>query len=479
MSSMRTTEGDGRPGLAAEARSVPSSTRQLSRSTMVFYGLADMPIQVATIAVAAYIPNYYGSDLGVSLATVGSVWLVARLFDGLTDPLIGFLSDRTRTRWGRRRVWMVASVPIMMAAVYKLFFPVTSVDGSYLLTWMLLLWLGWTMLLIPYYAWAAELTPDYHERSVLTGWRTWLGLAANVLSKLIPVLALLLFAYGGTREVLAMIGTMMLVLLPVTVGLTVAKVPEDTTLAPSRMPLWKGLKLMWRNGPFKRLLIAFFLSYTGAALSTAVVLFYIRGVLGEEAAGIVMLLVFYLVNLCAVPFWVWLSKHLGKHRAWCAGLLMYWVSVLYMFLGEGDFYLMLPITAVTGFAAGCTWVLPNAMKADVIDLDTLRSGENRAAWYFAVWSLAIKVAVSIGPWLALSALAFTGFDAKPGAANGPEQLLGVKLIFSFAVPVFYSLAAAVAFNYPVTEARHRRLRQAIQRRNGRRRVIATEHAAPS
>jgi len=451
----------------AESQGAP----RLSRMTMFFYGLADMPIQVATIAVAAYIPNYYGSDLGVSLATVGTVWLVARLFDGITDPLIGYLSDRTRTRWGRRRVWMVAAVPVMMLAVYRLFFPAGPVDGQYLLTWMLLLWLGWTMLLIPYYAWAAELTPDYNERSVLTGWRTSLGLAANVLSKLIPVLALFLFAYGGTREVLVMIGTMMLVLLPLTVGLTVTNVPEDRGLAPSRMPLWAGIRIMWRNGPFKRLLLAFFLSYTGAALSTAVVLFYIRAVLGEEDAGILMLLVFYLVNLCAVPFWVRLSKRMGKHRAWCTGLMMYWVSVLYLFLGEGDFYLMLPITAVTGFAAGCTWVLPNSMKADVIDLDTLKTGENRAAWYFAVWSLAIKIAVSIGPWLALSALAITGFDATPGATNTPEQLLGVKLIFSFAVPVFYSLAAAVAYRYPITEARHLRLRQAIGRRNDRRRAV--------
>jgi len=461
-------EGSRRAGSAATAGVDLDVDQPLSRRTMFFYGLADMPIQVATIAVAAYIPNYYGSDLGVSLATVGTVWLVARLFDGITDPLIGYLSDRTRTRWGRRRVWMVAAVPVMMLATWKLFFPQLPVGGVYLLKWMLVLWLGWTMLLIPYYAWAAELTPDYNERSVLTGWRTWLGLAANVLSKLIPVVALFLFAYGGTREVLTMIGAMMLLLLPLTVGLTVSQVPESLDFTPSRMPVLRGLGLMWRNGPFKRLLLAFFISTTGAALSTAVVLFYIRGVLGEEDAGIVMLLTFYAVSLCSIPFWVWLSKQIGKHRAWCAGLLLYWVSVLYMFLGEGDFYLMLPITAVTGFAGGCTWVLPNSMKADVIDLDTLKSGENRAAWFFAVWSLAIKLAASIGPWLALMALSMANFDATPGADNTPGQLLGVKLIFSFAVPVFYTLAAAVAFRYPITEARHLRLRRGLERRNARR-----------
>ena len=380
---------------------------------MIYYGLADMPIQVATIAVAAYIPNYYGSDLGISLATVGTVWLLARLFDAVTDPLIGYLSDRTRTRWGRRRVWMAGAAPIMTLAIYKLFFPDPDVDGTYLLIWMVILWLGWTMLLIPYYAWAAELSPDYNERSVITGWRTWLGLAANVISKVIPVLALLLFAYGGTREVLLMIGTMLLVLTPVTIGLTIWKVPERVDLHPVHIPMLDGLKLMWRNGPFKRLLVAFFINHTGAALSTAVVLFYIRGVVQEEDAGIVMLLTYYAVSLCSVPIWVAISKRVGKHRAWCAGLMMYWVSVVYMFLGPGDFLLMLPVTAVTGFAGGCTWVLPNSMKADVIDLDTLESGQNRAAWFFAVWSLAIKIAASIGPWLALMLLPSPGSTQHP------------------------------------------------------------------
>ena len=451
------------------AGDIPGSTdTKLPKRTLFYYGLSDMPIQVATIAVSAYIPNYFGADLGVSLAAVGTVWLIARLFDAFTDPLIGYLSDRTNTRWGRRRVWMVAAVPFMMVAIYKLFFPVPPVDANYLLIWMCVLWLGWTMLLIPYYAWAAELSPDYNERSVITGWRTWLGMFANVLSKLVPVAALVLFAYGGTREVLVLIGSMMLVLLPVTVGVTVWKVPETRNFTPSRMPIVKGLRLMWANGPFKILVTAFFINYTGTALSTAAVLFFIRGVLGEEEAGIVMLLTYYGTNLCSIPFWVWISAKIGKHRAWIAGLLMFWVSPLYMLLGPGDFYWMLPITAITGFAGGSGWVLPNSMKADVIDLDTLKSGENRAAWFFAVWSLAIKIALSVGPWLALTALALVGFDPTPGAVNTPEQLWGLRILFCFSTPLFFTLAAVVATRYPITEERHRRLRSALERRQARR-----------
>ncbi len=444
-------------------------TQALSRRRLFFYSLPEMPLQVAAIPVMTFIPNYYGSELGVSLATVGTVWLLATLIDGLSDPVIGYASDRTNTRWGRRRVWMLASVPLMMISIHRLFFPSTGADGTYLLFWMVCLWIGWTMLLIPYYAWGAELSDEYHERAVVSAWRTWIGMFANVMSKLIPVAALYFFAYGGTREVLVIVGWMMMALIPLTVILAVTQVPERTNYVPTRAPLMQGIKLMWKNGPFKRLLLAFFINYIGTSISSATIIFYIRGVIGEEQAGITMILCYYLVNLLSIPFWLKISKRIGKHKAWVAGLSIFVVaSPLYLFLGEGDFIWVLPIAAITGLGGGAFWVMPNAMKADVIDLDRLKSGEDRAATYFAVWSLAIKIAMALGPWMALTALDLVGFDATPDAENTPEQLLGLKLIFVMSVPVFYSIAALVAWRYPITEERHRRLRTLLEKRRARR-----------
>jgi GPH family glycoside/pentoside/hexuronide:cation symporter len=455
--------------LSAESRTeVPNSAPPLSRKTLFYYGLADMPIQMATIPVAAFIPNYYGADLGLSLGAVGMIWLLTRLFDGISDPLIGWLSDRTNTRWGRRRVWMVAAVPILMLAVYKLFMPEPPVTAGYLLGWLVALWVGWTMLFIPYYAWAAELSPDYNERTRITGWRAWIGMAANVVSKVVPVLAIFFFAYGGTRETLFLIGTMTLILLPITVGLTVINVPESGDYLPTRIPLWRGLKLMWGNAPFKRLVLAFFINQLGSAISTALVVFFIRGVLQEEQNSILMLLVYYGFNLSGIPFWIWFSKKVGKHRAWCLGLSVFaCFQCGYLGLGPGDFYYMLPITAVTGFLGGSFWVLPNSMKADVIDGDTLQSGVDRAAWYFAVWSFTTKVGQSIGPWLALTILALVDYNAQPGAENTDTSLLGLKLLFCLGPAIGFWLAALIAWNHPLTEARHSEIRAELEVVRGR------------
>ena len=122
---------------------------------------------------------------------------------------------------------------------------------------------------------------------------------------------------------------------------------------------------------------------------------------------------------------------------------------------------MLPITAVTGFLAGSFWVLPNSMKADVIDIDRLESGEDRTAWYFAVWSLAIKVALTVGPAIALWLLSLTGYVPSPEVGADEGSTLSLKLLFVFGPATGLLLTALIAWNYPLTESRHLEVRKKL------------------
>jgi GPH family glycoside/pentoside/hexuronide:cation symporter len=439
---------------------------RLTKREIFFYGLTDLPVMMALIPLAVFLPNFYTSDLGLDLVQVANVLLITRLLDLLIDPLVGRLSDRSRSRWGRRRPWILASAPILTVSFYMLFLPPPDATIWYLAGWMMLMWIGWSMLLIPYYAWAAELTPDFHERSVVTGWRSMAGVIGQLMAQMLPVIALLWFGYGGAGETLKLVGIMVAVLTPVCILLTVTQVGETRNYVRSVMPLLTGLKLMWTNGPFLRLVFAFLLSFTALAITTTLYLFYIRHVVGEQKAGVYMLMVFYLCNLAAVPLWVWLSRHVGKHKAWIGSfVLISVVNPFYMLHGPGDFWWMLPLTMLSGVAAGAFATLPNSMKADVIDVDSLRSGEDRAALYFAVWSVTQKAATSFAGWLALMGLAWFGFDPKV-MTNGPEQILGLKIMFALVPSVFFLAAGAVAWRYPITEAAHARVRAELERRRG-------------
>lgn len=439
----------------ADSQSVP-------RRTLFCYGLADMPIQVVMIPVLSLIPAYYTANLGITMAAASGVLLASRMFDAVTDPLIGWLSDRTSSRFGRRRLWMAASVPLFMLAVYKLFFPSGEVGAIYLVTWLIVLWLAWTLLYIPYYALGAEISPDYDERTRVTAWRSGIGLSANVISKLVPVIAGFLFGMATIGDNLLLIGIMMLALLPLTVGTTVVGVPERTDYLPPRLPLLPGLKVMSRNGPFKRLLVALSINQLGSGISTVTVALFILDALHQTEHVLLMLLVFFSFNLAGVPFWLRVARRVNKHRAWCAALFAFaGFHCLYMLLGPGDFYRMLPITACTGFLGAAFSVVPTSMLADIADLDTLESGEDRAAWYFAVWSFVVKVGSSIGMALAFALLSLVGYEASEGVQNTPQEILGLRMLYAFGPAVGMAICALVAWNYPLTRERHQEIRQQV------------------
>ena len=443
---------------------------RLKTSTLFFYGFADLPVTLAVMPMAIYLSRFYTGDMGLGLAAVANVMLISRLFDVITDPVVGYLSDHTKTRWGRRKPWIVASLPILMLGIYRVFLPPEGIGVGYLFFWMMVMWLGWTMLMIPYYAWGAELSTDYDERTRVTGWRAAMGSVGGISAQLIPFVALVAFGFGGTAEVMHMLGIASMVLMPVCILLAVFVVPERSEVQAPAVPIMAGIRIMLRNGPFKHLLLGFVLASTGMAVIMPLYIFFIEFVLEEPPANLpYMVIISSLSGLIGIPFWVWLSRYIGKHRAWISGfLVLSVVSPLFLLLGPGDFWLMVPGIIVMGIGTGAFSALPNSMKADVIDLDTARSGENRAAFFFSAWSLVTKAASSIGGWLALQGLALFGFDAANGAENTPEALWGLRLTYAVLPAIIFVIAAVVVWHYPITKERQERIRAAIDRRNARR-----------
>jgi glycoside/pentoside/hexuronide:cation symporter, GPH family len=451
--------------------------KRLSKYQLFCYGITDMPLHFALTPVLIFVPKFYTAELGVSLFLVGNMFLFARVLDVFTDPLIGYWSDRTRTKWGRRRPWIVAGAPIMTASFYYLFLPPEGAGALHLFICMMGLYLALTMILIPYYSWAAELSPDYRERSRITGWRSAIGITGNMAAQFVPIFFLYFFDYGGDKAVMTILGIMMVITLPLGVFLTVTQVPEPKEYNDSTTPIIKGLKLMWQNGPFKRLIAALMIGSTAFNITTPLYSFFVGYVLGAPTMTIVMLAFFYTSNMLGVPFWVKLSHRIGKHRAYAASfILIGCVHPLYIFHGWGDFWWMIPITITSGFAGGAFAVLPNSMKADVIDLDNMMSGDNRAASFFATWSFTAKMSAAVGGWIALNMLALIGFVPQLGAENSNEHMLGLRILFTVPPAILFFVAAAIVWSYPITEKRHTRMRQALERRANRR---ASREAAPA
>lgn len=448
-------------------------TSPLTPRRLLSYALTELPLSMAATPIALFITPFYARDVGLSLAAIGTILMLARISDVITDPLVGQASDRTRTRLGRRKPWILLGAPLTALSVWMLFVPSGPVGNAYFALWLTLLWLGWTLVAIPYYAWGAELSLDYHERTRIASLRTALGVTGTLTAICLPLVGERLFGYGDALgESLRMIATAVLALFALAM-LLLGRVPEGRPIESRRITLAEGFRAMSRNGPFKRLMTGFTLAAAGPAIGGPLYVLYVVHVLEASVSSYVVLLAFYLSNLAGVVLWNAVARRVGKHRAWLLGMGVAIVAQPgYAFLGPGDLYWMMLVFVVLGIGIGSFSALPAAMKADVVDLDRLRSGEDRTALFFSMWSLTNKLVLAFAAGFALNLVSWFGFRAN--GENGPEQLLALKLVFIWLPVAFYLVALAVMWGYPISEERQRRLIELLERKRARRERRGTE-----
>jgi len=443
---------DGRPG-------------RLPAAVVAAYGLPGLPLAALTLPVYIYLPAFYAGDMALGLAGVGTVLLLARLFDVVSDPLAGYWCDRLGLRFGRRRTWVAAATPLVMLAVWYLFMPAAGVGLGYLLGWTLALYLGWTLLLLPYTAWGAELSADYNERSRVVAAREAAVVVGTCVAAAMPALvsALAPETASAKATALAWVGWLTIVLLPLALLLALRLVPEPAPVAAARLPLGPGLRAVWRNGPFRQVLGAYLLNGSANGLTATLFLLFVEHRLGLPDRAGLLLLVYFLAGVVSVPLWLRLSYRFGKHRTWAAGMAATALGFLAVpLLGPGDFWPFLAICVATGLCLGADLALPASMQADVVDYDTLRSGAQRTGFYFALWSMATKLALALAVGIAFPLLELAGF--RTDGANDPGALLALALLYGL-LPVPIKLAAILCIRrFPIDAKRQARLRARIERR---------------
>lgn len=435
-------------------------------STLAAYAAPGLPLAVLTLPVYIYLPTFYGGELGLGLAATGTVLLLARLLDVVTDPLAGHWCDRIGLRHGRRRTWMLAATPLVMLSAWQLFLPPSDAGLLHLLFWTLLLYLGWTALWLPYQAWGAELSEDYHQRSRIAGIREIFIVGGTCLAAAMPALAGWLGgseAPAGLAQPLAWAGWLTVALLPVTVLAASAAVPEPAPTAVRPPGFRQGLRMMRRNGPFLRLLAAYLANGTANGLAATLFLLFVEHRLeAPEHAGS-LLLAYFLAGIFSVPVWLAASRRMGKHRAWSLGMGLACLGFLAVpMLGPGDLAGFLLVCLATGLCLGADLALPSAIQADVVDLDTARGGGQRTGIFFAAWSMATKLALALAVGLAFPLLDLFGFD--PTGGSDGQALLALALLYGL-LPIPIKIAAiALVWRFPLDQERQVRLRRLIRRR---------------
>jgi GPH family glycoside/pentoside/hexuronide:cation symporter len=463
----------GAPGRATARTRLPLGVK-------LAYGLPAMAGTGMALPIAIHMTKFYSDNVGVALGFIALGQAFARAFDAISDPLMGWISDRTRSRWGRRRPWMALGAPLAAGFFVMLFAPPLGIGPLAGAVWfsaaIFLFFVLNTIYGIPHYGLGPELTSDYHERTSLFAWRDGSALLGTMLAAAAPSIAVrVLVARGmdrGEAERLAYywFAVAMAVLLVALYWWLVARVRENPEFSSRRPnPFVPGVRRVLRNRPFRILLGCYLVTGITGAIPGIFLPFYLQYVLGLEnwlelLGG--FLLTYFGSGFLSIPLWVRLTRSYGKRDVWTwhylvgasASFSLYVLPAV--FPGEAaivPLYVIL-VWAGTGFSSGI--FLAPSMQADVIDYDELHTGKRREAQYGALWQIATKFAVIPSASIPLAVLAAVGFE--PNQVQSETVTQTIRLIYGTTPGTMALLAMLIAVRFPITEPVHRLILAGIE-----------------
>ena len=444
---------------------------RLPRTTVFAYGLPGIGAGYMYLLIGLYVMKFSTDVLLISPLVMGLIFSASRIWDAISDPLVGYLSDRTRSRYGRRRTWMAASVIPIAGAFVMIFAPPTALSDTGLVIWMAVAIIGWysmmTAFFVPHLSLGAELSTNYHERSRLFGYRHGFYTVGSILCLVTMQLLIGAEAEGpaAARARALELSLPACVVMGAMILFAVSRLRERPEFQGrvTDKPL-KAFADVWRNEHARLLIVVTLIENIGSAAIGVLTLYVAQYVVGAPAMAPLVILAYMVPSAASVPLWIPLSRRVGKIRLWMFSMLltgfsfggMFALAFIDMDLRLG---LMFILAAFAGLAAGCGGTIGPSVQGDVIDYDEHRTGERKEGSYFAAWNFVYKSAFGI-------MLALTGFvlDLSGFVPNQPQtmttQVWMVGLYGAFPL-VCYSIGAALFSRFKLDEAAYREIRKEL------------------
>lgn len=455
--------------------SEPRAAERLPLSTLLAYGAPVFALSSPLFFVQFYFLKYATDVLLLTPAVVGVIFALGRVWDAVSDPIVGTWSDRTRTRFGRRRPWMMAGVPLLAACFSLVWIQPVSLGPTGRLVWAIValfaFYSAFTCYGVPHQSLGAELTTNHHERSRVFG----IFAVAFTLG--------IVLAFGGIqfvnnadnpRDAATALSAGVALLVLCVLGIPPALLRERSEFQGrgSEHPL-RAMRDVLANPHARLLLVAQFVQLLGASVIGILSPYLFEYVLDRTDLIAILPAAFVVSSMTAVPFWVWLSRRIGKRTAWQIAMVAFGVSIgSFFFIDVGSIGILTVQLVVAGAASGCGAAVGPSMLADVIDWDELRSGERKEGAYSAAWGFAIKASNATIILLTGLGLDAMGFVANQEQSEGAR--LGLRFLYSALPFAGYALGALVLGRYSLGEAEHARIREELDRRNDERRTLRAD-----
>lgn len=429
---------------------------KLALGTKLGFGIADLGGNLFFTAMGFWTLFYLTDVVGLPAALAGAVFWIGKLWDAVTDPLTGWLSDRTRTRLGRRRPWMLAGALPMFLAMW-FFFSKPTIDGPWALAaWatlsLMFLNTAYTLVNIPYSSLTPDLTDDYHERMSLNGFRFGFAVIGTMVgaAAVQPIVNLFPTQSSGFSAAGAVLGAVMAATALVTVA-TVREGPHSRSSVPKEGFL-ETFAVVFRDKAFLILLFTYALNLTALTFVQTTLAYYFKWLYREESATTLAMVILLVVAMVFIPVSVLVSKRIGKKRTYqiCFVILAGSTLLIWAFGHTLGMNFFLGVMVFAGIGIGFGYAAPWAMLPDVVELDALRTGKRKEGAFYGVWTFMSKVGTAASAVITGAVLQIAGYSSAL-ESQGESALSAIRLLIG-PVPALVFLAALFLVDrYPVDE----------------------------
>jgi len=447
-------------------------TDRLPRKTKLIYGAGDLGFSLLSTILGAYFAIFLTDVVGVSPGMAAAAVFIGRSWDYINDPIFGHLSDRTRTRWGRRRPYLLFG-PIPLGLAFLMLWWIPPWQSSLgLAVYYALAYVVFdaaaTMIYMPYFALTPELASDYDERTSLTTYRSFFSILGSLLAFTVPLMIVGAFTPENAARVLSMAAVFALISILPFFPLFLVTRERPEYMSQQRPGLRQSLRAARQNRPFVIGMLVLLFTWISVEIVQATLLFFVKYVAQREAQSDVLMATIFVTAIAALPIWQWISGRWGKRQAYVAGIA-FWAVVQLALITIGPasgMPLILALCVLAGIGVSAAHVIPWAMIPDAIEWGEWKTGERHEGMFYSLTTLMLKVASSLAIPLALLLLEVTGY--VPNAAQQPASALwGIRIVIGPIPALFLLVGIALARRYPLGRDQHAQLRRQLEaRRSG-------------
>ena len=450
--------------------------KKVPLGTTIAYGMPGLGAGYMYLLMSLYVMKFSTDVLLIAPAVMGIIFSISRIWDAISDPIAGYLSDRTTFKFGRRRTWMLLSFVPISFCFFAVSAPPESMQGQSLDLWMMIAILSFysaiTLFNVPHMALGAELSEDYHERTRLFGVRH-IGFTLGSILSLVSMSLLISeenSPTGDVRELASNLAFFAVAVMSLMIFFSVSRLKEDPKFQNrvNKNP-FKAFRDVWVNPHAKILIIVLFIENLGGAVIGVLTLYVTQYIVEAPAWAPIIIFAYMLPSALSVPLWIPLSRRFGKIRLWVFSLALTGISFGGIFIipfldSVTDRLIVMFLGAILGgMASGCGGAIGPSVKGDVIDYDEYLTGERKEGSYFAALNFVYKSATGIMLLVTGFVLQFSGFI--PNQPQTMEVKIALISLYGLVPLVFYSLGSYLLYKkFKFGEKEHAAIKQQIQER---------------